>query len=70
MPDCRLTHAVTDRDGTLLLDAGTCLTRQDMEASVGGQAGAMATCRLLDYRQVRSDLLGFFAASPYDLFFQ
>ena len=70
MPDCRLTHAVTDRDGTLLLDAGTCLTRQVMEASVGGQAGAMATCRLLDYRQVRSDLLGFFAASPYDLIFQ
>ena len=70
MPDCRLTHAVTDRDGTLLLDAGTRLTRQVMEAFVGGQAGAMATCRLLDYRQVRSDLLGFFAASPYDLIFQ
>ncbi len=70
MPDCRLTHAVTDRDGTLLLDAGTCLTRQVMDASVHGQAGAMATCRLLDYRQVRSDLLGFFADSPYDLIFQ
>ncbi len=70
MPDCRLTHAVTDRDGTLLLDAGTCLTRQVMDASVRGQAGAMATCRLLDYRQVRSDLLGFFADSPYDLIFQ
>ncbi len=70
MLDCRLTHAVTDRDGTLLLDAGTRLTRQVMEASLGGQAGAMATCRLLDYRQVRSDLLGFFAASPYDLIFQ
>ncbi len=70
MPDCRLIHAVTDRDGTLLLDAGTCLTRQVMDASVRGQAGAMATCRLLDYRQVRSDLLGFFADSPYDLIFQ
>ena len=70
MPDCRLTHAVTDRDGTLLLDAGTCLTRQVMDASVSGQAGAMATCRLLDYRQVRSDLLGFFTDSPYDLIFQ
>ncbi len=70
MPDCRLTHAVTDRDGALLLDAGTRLTRQVMQAFVGGQAGDMATCRLLDYRQVRSDLLGFFAASPYDLIFQ
>lgn len=70
MPDCRLTHAVTDRDGTLLLDAGTCLTRQVMDASVSRQADAMATCRLLDYRQVRSDLLGFFADSPYDLIFQ
>ena len=70
MPNWRLTHAVTDRDGTLFLDAGTCLTRQVMDASVRGQAGAMATCRLLDYRQVRSDLLGFFADSPYDLIFQ
>ena len=70
MPDRRLTHAVTDRDGTLLLNAGTRLTRQVMEASVSRQAGAMATCRLLDYRQVRSDLLSFFAVPPYDLIFQ
>lgn len=70
MHDHRLTHAVTDRDGTLLLDAGTRLTRQAIDASVGGQTGDMITCRLLDYRQVRSDLLGFFAASPYDLIFQ
>ena len=70
MPDCRLTHPVTDRDGTLLLDVGTRLTHTIMETVVSAQAGAMATCRLLDYRQVRSDLLGFFAASPYDLIFQ
>lgn len=70
MPDRRLTHAVTDRDGTLLLKAGTRLTRQVMDASVSRQAGAMATCRLLDYRQVRSDLLSFFAVPPYDLIFQ
>ena len=70
MPDRRLTHAVTDRDGTLLLKAGTRLTRQVMEASASRQAGAMATCRLLDYRQVRSDLLSFFAVPPYDLIFQ
>ena len=70
MPDRRLTHAVTDRDGALLLDAGTRLTRQVMQAFVSGQTGAISTCRLLDDRQVRSDLLGFFAASPYDLMFQ
>lgn len=70
MPDCRLTHAVTDPDGTLLLDAGTRLTSRVMQATVSGQAGAMTNCRLLDYRQVRSDLLGFFAAPPYDLIFQ
>ena len=70
MPDRRLSHAVTDRDGTILLNAGTRLTRQVMEASVSRQAGAMATCRLLDYRQVRSDLLSFFAVPPYELIFQ
>ncbi|MCB2146698.1 MAG: HD domain-containing protein [Deltaproteobacteria bacterium] len=69
MPDCRLTHPVTDRKGTLLLAAGTRLSRQVMETVVSGQAAPVESCRLLDYRQVRSDLLGFFAASPYDLIF-
>jgi HD-GYP domain-containing protein (c-di-GMP phosphodiesterase class II) len=70
MPDCRLTHAVTDRKGTTLLAAGTRLTHQVMETLFGGQTAAIKTCRLLDYRQVRSDLLGFFTAPPYDLIFQ
>jgi len=64
MLDCQLTHAVSDRKGNPLLAAGTCLSRQFMETFVSRQAPAMQTCRLLDYRQVRSDLLGFFTAPP------
>jgi HD-GYP domain-containing protein (c-di-GMP phosphodiesterase class II) len=70
MPDFRLTHAVTDLEGNRLLAAGTCLTHQVTETLVSGQAPAMKTCRLLDYRQVKSDMLGFFAVAPYDLIFQ
>ncbi len=70
MPDWRLTHAVTDRKGNPLLVAGTCLTRPFMETFVSRQATPMETCRLLDYRRVKSDLMGFFAAPPYDLIFQ
>jgi HD-GYP domain-containing protein (c-di-GMP phosphodiesterase class II) len=69
MLDCQLTHAVSDRKGNPLLAAGTCLSRQFMETFVSRQGPAMQTCRLLDYRQVRSDLLGFFTAPPYDLIF-
>jgi HD-GYP domain-containing protein (c-di-GMP phosphodiesterase class II) len=70
MPDYRLTHAVTDRKGATLLAAGTRLNDQTMETLFSRQPAAIKTCRLLDYRQIRSDLLGFFAASPYDLIFQ
>ncbi len=69
MPDYRLIHAVTDLAGNLLLAAETPLTRQVMETFVRGQAAATDTCRLLDYRQIRSDLMGFLAAPPYDLIF-
>jgi HD-GYP domain-containing protein (c-di-GMP phosphodiesterase class II) len=70
MPDYRLIHAVTDREGCPLLAAGTRLTRSFMETFVSRQATPMQTGCLLDYRQVKSDLMGFFAASPYDLIFQ
>ncbi|WP_372678707.1 HD-GYP domain-containing protein [Desulfosarcina sp.] len=70
MTDYRLTHPVTDRKGATLLATGTHLTHQVMETLFSGQAAANKTCRLLDYQQIRSDLLGFFASSPYDLIFQ
>ena len=70
MPDCRLTHAVTDLKGDLLLAAGTRLTPQVMQTLISGQAAPIPTCRLLDFRQVRSDMLTFFTAPPYDVIFQ
>ena len=69
MPNYRLTHAVTDREGKPLMAAGTWLTRQVMETFASGQAATRRTCRLLEYRQVRSDLLAYFTAAPYDLIF-
>jgi HD-GYP domain-containing protein (c-di-GMP phosphodiesterase class II) len=41
-----------------------------MEALSSGRTAAIKTCRLLDYQQIKADLLGFFVASPYDLIFQ
>jgi len=70
MADYQLTHAVTDLEGNLLLDAGTRLTGQTMEALASGQPADSPTRRLLDYRQVRSDLMGFFSAAPYDVIFR
>jgi hypothetical protein len=64
MADYQLTHAVTDLEGNLLLDAGTRLTGQTMETLASGQPADSPTRRLLDYRQVRSDLMGFFSAPP------
>lgn len=69
MPDYRLTHAVTDLKGNQLLPAGTRLTGQVMETLVSGQPIDTDVCRLLDYRQIRSDLLNFFAVPPYDVIF-
>lgn len=69
MPDYQLTHAVTDLKGNQLLAAGIRLTRRVMQTLVSGHKAATETCRLLDYRQVRSDLLGFFAVAPYDVIF-
>ena len=69
MLDYRLAHAVTDLKGNPLLAAGTRLSRQVMEALVSGQNVAINSCPLLDYRQVRSDLLGFFAVAPYRVIF-
>jgi hypothetical protein len=71
MPDYRLTHAVTDREGCPLLAAGTRLTQiVHGNARQPVRLTPMQTGCLLDYRQVKSDLMGFFAASPYDVIFQ
>ncbi|BBO69189.1 hypothetical protein DSCA_31190 [Desulfosarcina alkanivorans] len=69
MPDYQLNHAVTDLEGNQLLAAGTRLSGPVMETLTCSQPTAVATRRLLDYRQVRPDLLGFFAAAPYDVIF-
>lgn len=69
MPEYRLTHSVTDLKGNRLLAAGTRLTGQVMNALAIGPSAAIESRRLLDYRQVRSDLLDFFAAPPYDVIF-
>ena len=70
MPDCRLTHAVTDRKGNPLLAAGTRLTPQILQTLTSGQTASIQRCRLLDFRQVRSDMMTFFTAPPYDVIFQ
>ena len=69
MPGYRLTHTVTDLLGNPILAAGTRLTGQVMNTLASGQPAAVEARRLLDYRQVRSDLLGFFAVPPYDVIF-
>ncbi len=70
MPDYRLAQAVTDIMGNQLLAAGSRLTRQVMQTLTSGQTTSIETCHLLGYRQVKSDLLGFFAISPYDVIFR
>jgi HD-GYP domain-containing protein (c-di-GMP phosphodiesterase class II) len=69
MQDRRLTHAVTDRRGNELLAAGTHLTDQVMQTLIDGRSAIIGTCYLLDYRQVKSDLLSFFSTPPYDVIF-
>jgi HD-GYP domain-containing protein (c-di-GMP phosphodiesterase class II) len=69
MADYQLTHAVTDLEGNLLLAAGTRLSGQTMETLTRRPPAAIASRRLLDYRQIRSDLLGFFITPPYDVIF-
>jgi HD-GYP domain-containing protein (c-di-GMP phosphodiesterase class II) len=70
MSEYRLTHAVTDHRGDLLLESGTVLSREVMQAVAGGGNASIRTCRLLDYLQVESDLNDFFAAPPYDVIFK
>lgn len=70
MRDCRLTHAVRDLKGDPLLAAGTRLTHRVMQTLVSSRTASIDTCRLLDYRQVRSDMLAFFDAPPYEVIFQ
>ncbi|HSO20384.1 MAG TPA: HD domain-containing phosphohydrolase [Desulfosarcina sp.] len=69
MPDRRLTHAVTDLRGNLLLEAGTRLTPQRMSDFVRDQPSESRTCRLLAYGRIRSDLHAFFGQPPYDVIF-
>jgi HD-GYP domain-containing protein (c-di-GMP phosphodiesterase class II) len=67
MRDYRLSYPVTDLEGNPLLAAGTRLTPQVMKALVSQRSVAVKTHRLLEYRQVRSDLLEFFNTPPYDV---
>jgi HD-GYP domain-containing protein (c-di-GMP phosphodiesterase class II) len=67
MPEYRLTHAVTDFEGEPLLTAGTCLTGRFMETFVSARPSPVKPGRLLEYRQVRSDLLEFMREAPYDV---
>jgi len=70
MSEYRLTHAVTDHRWDLLLEAGTVLNREVMQAVAGVGTTPIRTCRLMDYLQVESDLNDFFAAPPYDVIFE
>ncbi len=69
MLERRLTHAVTDLEGNLLLDAGTRLTSQCMHDFLKDRPNVFPTCPLLNYRQVRTDLVAFFEQPPYDVIF-
>jgi HD-GYP domain-containing protein (c-di-GMP phosphodiesterase class II) len=70
MSEYRLTHAVTDHRGDLLLEAGTVLSREVMQSVAGGATVPIQTCRLMDFYQVGSDLNDFFSAPPYDVIFK
>ena len=69
MSEYLLTHKVTDHQGKPLLAAGTLLTREAMERLASRRPAATQTARLLNYGQVKPDLLGFLAAAPYDVIF-
>jgi len=69
MPEYRLTHAVADHQGNQLLTTGTVLSREVMQHLANRPPAAIGTCRLLDYRRVKPDLLGFFTVPPYDVIF-
>ena len=70
MSEYRLTHSVADHRGDVLLEAGTVLSREMMQAVAGGATASIRTCRLMDYLQVESDLNDFFVAPPYDVIFK
>jgi HD-GYP domain-containing protein (c-di-GMP phosphodiesterase class II) len=66
----RLTHAVTDHQGGVMLTAGTSLTPQIMQRLISRHEGSVQSCLLLEYQHIRSDMLNFIAAPPYDVIFQ
>ena len=70
MSEYRLTHAVTDHRGDLLLEAGTVLSREAMQSVAGGATASIGTCRLMDFNRVESDLNDFFGEPPYDVIFK
>jgi hypothetical protein len=49
--------------------AGTHLTGRVMDELIRRQAAAVETYRFFDYRQVKSDLKGFFTTPPYSVIF-
>ena len=67
MPEYRLAHAVTDLEGNQLLPAGTRLTRQVMQDLAMQDSGTIKFCRLLDFPEVKDDLLSYLSIPPYDI---
>jgi HD-GYP domain-containing protein (c-di-GMP phosphodiesterase class II) len=70
MPDYRLTHTVTDLKGEPLVAAGTHLTSRFMKTFVNARPATITPRRLLEYRQVKSDLLEFIGEPPFNVIFQ
>jgi HD-GYP domain-containing protein (c-di-GMP phosphodiesterase class II) len=67
MPEYRLAYAVTDLEDNQLLPAGTRLTRQVMQDLAVWESGPIKTFRLLDFKQIQDDLVGYLSVPPYDV---
>lgn len=67
MPEYRLAYAVTDLEDNQLLPAGTKLTRQAMQDLAMRESGPVKYCRLLGFRRIQDDLIGYLSAPPYDV---
>lgn len=70
MSEYRLTHAVADHRGDSLLEAGTVLSREVMQAVAGSGTAPIRSRRLMDFLQVEPDLNDFFVVPPYDVIFK
>ena len=67
IPEYRLAYEVTDLEGNQLLPAGTQLTPRVMQDLARRASGPIKSCRLLDFSQVRDDLLSYLSIPPYDV---